>query len=197
MLVPNSAIIGKSVKSLSTYESIARIDRAIVDYDTLAVISYDISSHLARELGVDTLLTVDIRELAEIGAIVDSSDELVAATDVLRVAEIKRLRFDLIGLKVETVDGKKLGVVTDFTYDPQTFIVQQFIVKRPAIRSLLDPYLTISRESVVEVTDYKLILKDDKDKKKSKQSVASTIPTEFVPNYVNPFRKPQTETADE
>jgi sporulation protein YlmC with PRC-barrel domain len=196
MLVPNSAIIGQSVKSLSTYEDIARIEHAIVDYDDLTVIAYEISGRLARELDVDTLLTSDIRELANLGAIVDSSDELINANDVLRVAEIKRLRFDLIGLKVETKYGKKLGVVTDFTYDPQTFMVMQFIVKRPLTRSLLDPFLTIPRESVVEVTDYKLILKDDKDKKKSKQSVTSTIPQDFVPNYVNPFRRPAAEPSD-
>ena len=94
------------------------------------------------------------------------------------------LNFFLPGLKVESKRGSKMGKVEDFTVTDNDFMVQQLIVRRPAIKSFLDPELTIPRKEIVEVTDYKVIVKDDE-----KTIRERALNEDFVPNFVNPFRK--------
>ena len=94
------------------------------------------------------------------------------------------LNFNVVGLKVETKKGSKLGKVTDFTVTSDNFSVQQIIVKRPAIKSFLDPELIIPRAEIVEITDYKIIVRDEEKVIKER-----ALKEDFVPNFVNPFRK--------
>ena len=96
-----------------------------------------------------------------------------------------------MGLKVETKKGSKLGKVIDFTMTSEDFMTQQIIVQRPTVKRLVDPELTIPRGEVVEVTDYKIIVKDEEKviRKKAENE-------DFVPNFVNPFREPDFAPAD-
>ena len=70
-----------------------------------------------------------------------------------------------------------------FTCTDNDFVVQQIIVQRPTLKSFLDPELIIPRSEIVEINDYKIIVKDEE--KKIRQKVETT---DFIPNYVNPFR---------
>jgi sporulation protein YlmC with PRC-barrel domain len=192
MLITHSNLINRPVQSLHTGSELARTIAAVVDFNDLRVIAFDIDGPVAQQAGVNLLMTADIREVSPLGLIVDSVDVLTVADDVVRVKEIKDLHFHLLGLKVETKRGRKLGTITDFTADAQTFVIQQLIIKRPALKSLLDPELTIARDQIVEVNDYKIIIKDDTEKPKAKAPVkAADTASSFVPNYVNPFRNPE------
>ena len=125
-----------------------------------------------------------VREYSNIGLVIDSADELVSDTDVVKIKEVLELNFNLIGLKVETKKGSKLGKIIDFTVAEDNFSVQQLIVKRPAIKSFLDSELVIPRAEITEVTDYKVIVKDEEKIIKER-----AMKEDFVPNFVNPFRK--------
>ena len=91
---------------------------------------------------------------------------------------------DLLGLKVKTKKGTKLGHITDFSVTSEDFIVQQIIVKRPIVKAIVDPELTSSRKEIVEVNDYEVIVKDEE-----KVLKARAEKEDFVPNFVNPFRE--------
>ena len=86
--------------------------------------------------------------------------------------------------QIQTKKGSKLGKVSDFIVTDDNFTVQQIVVKRPALKSLIDPELTISRREIVEITDYKIIVKDEEKTIKEKAETE-----DFIPNFVNPFRK--------
>ena len=77
-----------------------------------------------------------------------------------------------------------------FSVTSEDFTVQQLVVKRPVIKSLLDPELIIPRKEIVEITDYKIIVKDEEKTIKAKAEKE-----EFVPNFVNPFRKSERDFA--
>ena len=87
---------------------------------------------------------------------------------------------------METKKGSKLGKVQDFTVTSEDFIVQQIIVKRPAVKALIDPELTISRKEIVEITDDKVVVRDEE-----KVIKARAEKEDFIPNFVNPFREKQ------
>lgn len=185
MLVRGSKLIGCPVLSLHVGSKIAEIKQLIVDPDSLKIIACKVDGPLiGREMG--EILPMDsVREFSRMGMIVDSADEFVDADEIVRVRDVLKLNFTLTGLKVESKKGSKLGKVLDFTVEPESWQIQQLIVQRPLMKSFFDPELTISRSQVVEVTDYKVIIKDEEGKVKSPTPAAN-----FSPNFINPFREP-------
>ena len=190
MLVYNSRLIGTSVLSVQASGPIGRIISSIIDPDNLQIIAFRLEGP-----GVDRrqniLDTRSIREYSKYGIVIDTADELMADGEVVRISEVLGLNFNLIGLKVEAKKGSNLGKVIDFTLTPDDFVTQQLIVKRPAIKSFIDPELTIPRQEIIEVTDYKIIVKNEE---KVIKKLASK--EEFVPNFVNPFRSQDFAPAD-
>ncbi len=182
MLVMNSRLTNSPVLSVQAGGTIGRVIGSIVDPNDLRIIAFRLSGPLIS-IKQNILDVHSIREYSNFGFVIDDIDELVSPDDVVKIADVLKLNFDLNTLKVETKKGSKLGKVQDYTVTSDDFTVQQIIVKRPAIKSFVDPELTIPRKEIVEVTDYKIIIKDEEKtiKKKAEKE-------EFVPNFVNPFR---------
>ena len=186
MLMVGSKLVGYPVLSLHVGGEIARTTRAIIDPDGLKIIGYELTGPLIRGDVGDILDVSSVREFSSRGMIVDSSDEFTTREDVVRVDKVMELNFKLVGLKVVSEDGKNLGKVGDYTVDTESFVIYQLIVKRPAMKALLDPELTINRSQIVEVDDYKVTVKNENEKVETKAEVKN-----FTPNFVNPFREPQ------
>lgn len=195
MLVYSSRLIGTTVFSIQVGGPIGQIASLIIDPDDLRVIAFVLEGP-SVDRRANILDVRSIREYSNYGIIIDSVDELVEPTEVIRISEVINLNFSLTGLKVETKTGSNLGKVIDYTLTSEDFMTQQLIVKRPAIKSFIDPELTISRQEIVEVTDYKIIVKNNEKTIKKKATEE-----EFIPNYVNPFREqgfaPLDNRADE
>ena len=191
MLMSGSKLINYPILSLHVGGPIARTVRAVVDPNNLKIIAYEIApTALLDDEAGDILETADIREFANIGMIVDSGDTFINRGDVIKLDKILELNFDLVGLKVETKKGSKLGKVVDYTVNTDNFSVLQLVVRRPAIKAFIDPELVIPRKEIVEVNDYKIIVKDEEDKIKKR-----AIKEDFIPNFVNPFREPDFSTS--
>lgn len=185
MLLNSSRLIGCPVLSLHLGGPIGTVVKEIVDPNDLKIIALKINGPQTGDGEHGDILDVrSVREFSNIGMIIDSIDDLVSYGDVVRFDKIIDLNFDIIGLNVKTKKGTKLGKVSDFTFDPETMEVLQFIVKRPLMKSFLDPELTISRTQIKEVNDYELIVNDEEEKIKEKSKKQ-----DFVPNFVNPFRE--------
>lgn len=186
MLVYASKLIGAPILSMQAGGAIGHVTEPIVDPDTLKIIAFRLGGGPIPRSGANLLDVSSIREYSNFGIVIDSVDELVSPDDVIKIAKILELNFSLIDLKVETKKGSKLGKILDYTLTPDDFTIQQLIVKRPAIKSFIDPELTIHRREIVEITDYKVVVKDEEKvlKKKAEKE-------DFVPNFVNPFREKQ------
>ncbi len=179
--------MGFPVLSLHVGGPIAWTDSEVVDPEKLKIIAFFVDGpaiHNDPEAG-DILETRDVREFSNMGMIVDSIETFVNEGDVIKLDKILKLNFSLIGLKVETKKGSKLGKIIDYIVDTDTFTVHQLIVKRPVVKAIIDPELTIPRKEILEVNDYKIIVKDEEDKIRKRATK-----DDFVPNFVNPFREP-------
>lgn len=186
MLVTASKLIGTPILSMQASGAIGRVSECIIDPDTLKIIAFRAEGGPIPRTGANLLATSSIREYSNFGMVIDSADEFIDSEDVVKISKILALNFNLIGLKVESKKGSKLGKVTDYTVIPDDFVVQQLIVHRPALKSFIDPELTIHRKEIVEITDYKVIVKDEEKTIKKKAETE-----DFVPNFVNPFREKQ------
>lgn len=194
MLVIGSCLINYPILSLHVGGLISHTIEPVIDPENLSVMAYTLNS---REIddpeAGDILMIEDVREFSDEGLIIDSTDRLVNREDVIKLDKVMDLDFKLVGLKVVTKDGKKLGKVIDYTLDSGSFSIFQLIVQRPFFDAIVDPELTINRSQIVEINDTKIVIKHDKQKVKLPKAGSKK---EFVPNYVNPFRKPNYSEED-
>lgn len=187
MLVNATRLLSYPILSLHVGGPIAWTDSEIVDPEKLKIIAFHVSGPAIEndpEAG-EFLEAHDIREFSDIGMIVDSVEDFVNRGDVMKLDKILELNFSLFGLKVETKKGTKLGKIIDYVLDTETFTIHQLIVKRPLAKALIDPELIIPRKEIVEVNDYKIIVKDEEEKIRKR-----VTHEDFIPNFVNPFREP-------
>ena len=184
MLISYSRFIGTPILSIQAGGPIATIKNAIIDPNNLKILGFNLEGPLLNRTDATILDIRSVREYSQLGMVIDDIEELVAPDDVIKIQKVLELNFDLINLKVKTKKGTKLGHLIDYTVTSEDFVVQQIIVKRPLVKALVDPELTISRKEIVEITDYEVIIKDEE-----KTLKARAEKEDFVPNFVNPFRE--------
>lgn len=187
MLLLGSALINTSVMSLQTGGELARTNRAIIDPANLGIIAYElIGTRLTMH---PTLLRMaDVRELSDLGLIVDSEDEFVTEHDVIKLDEIYHMGFEIINMLVTDEKKRKLGHVIDYTLDTNGFFIQQLTVRRPLLRSLNDTELLIHRSQIIEINDKAIVVHSEAKAPEPERH-------EVIGSYINPFRK--SETASE
>lgn len=181
MILLGSTLKNAPVMGIQSGSEIARTKAAVVDAATLIIIAYEIESPLiSRDRRF--LRTADIRELSDIGIIVDSEDEFIQSSDVIKLHESVEKDFQLFGMKVLDEKRHKLGRVIDYTLETGGFVIQQLTVRRPILKSLNDTELLIHRSQIIEISNEAIVVH-------SEAKVPEPELHEVVGSYVNPFRK--------
>ena len=189
MLLLGSRLLGVPIMGLQTGTALARTSRAIIDRRNLTVIAYELTGPLL-DRHPSLLRIVDIRELSDIGMIVDSSDEFITPDDVIKIQSVYNLNFDLVGLNVIDDKKHKLGKITSYTLEATSFVIEQLNVRRPLLKSLGDTELLIHRSQIIEINDTTVVVRFTEDK-------AHEPVTQAIRSYSNPFRggTPQPEAV--
>lgn len=189
MLIPAESLLKRPVMSLQTGSELARTKSAIIDPRNLTIVAYELEGTLLGE--ATYLLISDVREISQIGFIVDSADEFVVSDDVIKLKEIINFGFIIEGIAVVDERNRKLGKVDGYIIEAGSFVVQQIRVKRPLLRSLNDTELLINRTQIVNVSNDKITVKN------------TEVPPEAIHktttrSYANPFRgtTPQPEAIN-
>lgn len=184
MLISGSQLIDTPVMSLQTGKELAQTHTAIINPHNLTIIAYLVEG---KHLDYDPsyLRVADVREISNIGMIIDSSDEFVGNDDIVTEKSIYDMEFELLGKQVVDEHKKKVGKVNDYVIDIDSFVIQQLVVKKPLLQSFGDDELLVHRGQIVEVTDDLIIIKSGKLKKAIKANNSK--------HYVNPFRQPATQ----
>lgn len=187
MLILSTKLKDISVMSLQTGAKIAQIKTAIIDPGTLTVVAYHL---VGRRLESDNvlLLTRDVREISNIGLIVDSADELVLEEDMVALKDILKSEFNLIDKPVIDDNKTKLGRIYDYTLDPMDFKIYQLYVKRPLLKSLQTSDLIINRSQIIEVNNKNIVVSSANLEQPARTSTAN--------DFVNPFRKSTAPSAN-
>lgn len=188
MMLLGSTLAGAPVMGLQTGGEIAQTKTAIIDPATLAIIAYIVEGPLLED-GTWILRIADIRELSDLGFIVDSADEFIHPEDVVKINEIYKLGFPLLAMHVVDEKKNKLGKVIDFTLETSSFVIQQLTVRRPLLRSLNDTELLIHRSQIIEINDEAIVVH-------SEAKAPEPELNEVVGSYVNPFRKPESSARE-
>ena len=191
MLLPGYRLIGTPIMGLQTGTRLAVTKSPIIDPSNLKIIAYEVEGPLLAERPA-FIRIADVRELSDVGMIIDGNDEFIGVSDVISIKKIFELNFKLIGLNVIDETKRKLGKVDDYNIDTDSFIIQQLSVKRGIIKSLAEPVLLIHRSQIVEINDHTVIVRTA-----AKKLTPIVKPSQTT--YLNPFRSgaPQTNCQEE
>ncbi len=187
MLILGSRLIDTPIMGLQTSSKLAVTKSPIIDPSNLKILAYEVDGPLLAERP-SFIRIADVRELSEIGMIIDSNDEFIGIDDVISIQKINALNFHLIGLNVVNELKQKLGKVEDFSLDTDSFIIQQLNVRPTIIKSLTNASMLIHRSQIIEINNQAVVVK----------STAKKLESIIEPKkltYMNPFRStaPQPE----
>lgn len=192
MLILGSRLIGTPIMGLQTGTQLAVAKSPVIDPNNLRIIAYEVEGTLLTEKP-SFIRIADVRELSDVGMIIDSNDEFVGLHDVIAIKNIYKLGFKLLGLNVIDEAKHKLGKVSDYSLEVGSFVVEQLNVSRGIIKSLTETELLIHRTQIVEINNENIIVKSIAEKL---QPIADAKQL----SYMNPFRqrapRPDNSNAD-
>lgn len=188
MLITGDRLLDAPVLGLQTGSELARTKKAVINPSNLQILAYELHGPLLSS-EPSLLRIADVREISDIGLIVDSSDEFVSPDDIIKLGEIYKLHFELLSMLVVDVKGSKLGKVNGYTLNTTDFLVHQLSVRRPLFKSLSDTELLIHRSQITEINNSAIIVQ-------SEAEVPELLMESMRGSYVNPFRsKPAPEQS--
>ena len=185
MLLLGERLLGTPVMSLQTGSKVAETSGPVINPRNLTIVAYEVDGDLL-DVRPSYLRIADIRELSDLGMIIDHSDEFIGQDDVIKIKELIDLNFDLVNMRVIDARGKKLGKVADYTIDTDSFTIQQLSVKAGLISSLSSTGHMIHRSQITKITDTTIYVKSADKHLTSLETTGNIHRT-----YNNPFRKSQ------
>lgn len=189
MLLLSETLTNVPVMSLQTGSELARTLDPILDPRSLTIVALYVDGPQ-----IDTRPSVlhvsDIRESGELGYIVDNSDVLMSTEGLVRLEEIINFHFSLIGMPVFDEENKSIGKVSDYSYEPSSYTVQQLYVRQPFLKSLSAVSNIIHRRQVVAIKKDRIIVESASLKDRITENANAARA------FVNPFRGSQPESID-
>lgn len=157
MLTKFSVIFNTNVFSLQEGFNIGKSNGFLIDSKKLKIVFLAVDTSSATKY----LAMNDIRNFNGKRILINDSKDLSEKSDLLRYKDIFEQNITLLGMRTETVSGKNLGRVCDFSFDLSSPYIEKVYVRNFIMRSLLKNPLVIGRESIVELTKKKIIVKDN------------------------------------
>jgi len=151
-------ILIRPVMSLRTGTQVATAVQPILNPNNLKIEGFYCQDRFDKNQLV--MLYQDIRDILPQGFVVDDHDVLVDADELVRLKDVMKLNFELLGKPVETVSKHKVGKVSDFATEVSTMYIQKLYVSQSLLKSFTGGSLSIDRNQIVEITPRRIIIND-------------------------------------
>lgn len=155
----SGSLLNKRVMSLRTGGQVALTVGFIINPNNLKVEGLYCKDSFDRKKTV-VLLYQDVRDIIDRGIIINDHGVLSDISDLIRLKDIMELNFGLTNKPVITSTGKKIGKISDWAVETDTFYIQKLYVSQPLIKNLSGGSLSVDRNQIIEITDRKIIIKD-------------------------------------
>ena len=185
MLLSIERILSAPIMSLQTGQPLAKLVEPIIDPRKLRIVAFYVSGPLVG-FSPAIVFSDDIREFGPLGAIVDSSDNILSPEGMIRLEEVIDYAFHLRGIRVIDDRGTKVGKVDGYIVDPLKFDIMQINVRPPFPKNFSITDLSISRNQIVAIDNSKITVKAPTIKIKQPDFNANQM---LNPSIDNPFRK--------
>jgi len=180
MLLLSETLTSTPVLSLQSGAELAQTAEPIIDPRDLTIEAFYVTGPVSD--GPLVLHVSDIRETGNLGHIVDDSTKLMPLDDLVRLQQIIDFGFSLVGNMVFDERGNKLGKVSDYSYEPGSYTVQQLYIKQPILKRVAATSAIVRRTQIISVANEKIIVRSPtiRDQISKKANEAQS--------FVNPFR---------
>lgn len=158
MLCLSERLLNRPVMSLRTGHQVATTTRAIINPDNLKLEGFYCVDRFDKSILV--LLYQDIRDVLAQGIVINDHDVLTEPEDLVRLKRLFDIDYEVIGKRVVTTTGTRLGKVSDYAVEVETMYIQKLFVSRSIIKDFAGGGLGIARDQVQEMTDKKIIVSD-------------------------------------
>jgi len=169
--------------SLRTGGPVAYIDSIIINPHNLRVEGWYVTDRFSKEKLV--LRYQDVREVIKRGIVVNDHDVLTPAAELVRLQDIMDLAF-VLNDKPVYQGNRKIGKVTDYAVEVESFFIQKLYVGQNLLKSLSGDTV-IDRQQIVEVTPKKVVVKGTEVKS---FAPLKRLKAEFMPVHTSPSPAP-------
>lgn len=159
MLVSVDTIKNSNIMSLQIGRPIGRLDQPIINPMNLDIVAWYVQDPINR-LNPAVIFSSDIREFGELGAIVDSADNIMSPADMIRLQQIINYHFKLIGLPVYQGKNTYIGKINNYSVDTLNFQIGKLFVKPPLWQRLANTGIMIDRRQVIEVAPNRITVEN-------------------------------------
>jgi uncharacterized protein YrrD len=157
MLQLSGMLLNRPVMSLRSGSKVGTTTAAIFNPNNLKLEGFFCqNTHKKQRI----LLYQDIRDVLPQGIVVNDADGLTDPDELVRMKDLIKLHFDLMGKHVVTVSKEKVGKVSDYATETETMFVQKIYVSQSLFKSFTGGNLGIDRSQIVEITNDKIIVQD-------------------------------------
>lgn len=175
MLRLSATITNLPVLSLRTGGKVADASEPIINPNNLKIEGWFCTDVFNRSTLI--LLSQDIRDFVPQGIAINDHSDLADPEDLVRLEEVLKLEFKLIGKSVVTNRGRKMGKVADYALDTTDMKIHKLYVSRPMYKSLTDGQLSIDRSQIIEITNYKVVVRDVDVESEATATATAPLPT--------------------
>ena len=158
MLKLSTTLYNVPIFSLRTGLQIGTATKPLINPQNLKIEAWFAESKF--DTGLLLLPTSEIREVSRQGIAVNDQTAITPAEDLVRMAQLIQLDFQLLSKKVFSEDKLPLGKVADYATDLESFYIQRLFINPGAIRQLTTKQRIISRVQITEITNKKIVVKD-------------------------------------
>lgn len=158
MLLLSSSLLNQAVMSLRTGGEIAVTREFIINPNNLKIEGFYCEDRFEKSQLV--LLSQDIRDYIKQGFVVDDHEVLVPPEELIRLQDILKLKFVLLGKPVISANKQRLGKVGDFAVDDASLYIQKLYVSQNLLKSFSGGTLSVDRNQIIEITDRKVVIQD-------------------------------------
>jgi uncharacterized protein YrrD len=157
MLQLSGTLINRPVLSLRTGTQVATTVGPIINPNNLKIEGFYCQT-AGRKTAV--LVSQDVRDILPQGLVVNDQDVLTDPEELVRLKEVLKLNFELLGKQVFTASKQKLGKVNDYATETESLIIKKLYITQSLLKSFSGGNLGIDRTQIIEITDKKVIVND-------------------------------------
>lgn len=158
MLKLAASLINQPLLSIRTAGPVATTESLIINPNNLKIEGFYCIDRYDKSRLV--LVTIDIREILPPGIVINDHSVLSEVADLIRLRPIIDLNFILIGKRVVTESGQKVGRIIDFAADSKSLYIQKLYVGQSLFKNFSGGQLAVDRSQIVSISDREIVIQD-------------------------------------
>lgn len=180
MLITNRELLNKPVLSIHTGQIIGEIVDTVINPDNLQLLAFYVNGP-EMPYAENILILNDIREINRGNFVIDSIDNIVSPSDLIRLRPLFERDFRLLGSTVIDEENHLIGKITGYTIDPQFCFIQQLYIKPTGFHFFSVEERLINRNQILDVReDNKIVVRIPREKSEQKEIKEASL-------FINPF----------